>query len=1062
VLRHWSQNKAVKRDQFNKMTVRKVGNQLYFFVNETLVFNRENVPFFGQVLGFQAQELTTIFVDDVKIAYIKRNDQKAPQASSKVVAKTSTRPSLPQTDGLKQYAPFTEEDPDYVKAKKAYDNGNFNLAKAESEKLLRYFPEEALIYKQAALANMQLQQYGLAYNQIELAYAIDPTNYEILVHKSLFAALLGKSNESLQYARYLGKMVNQEWYDYLAKYMQTWQTNWSATNPTGAGVMGQAISALRSSYGGNDGSYYKKVQYNIFVKSKGSGIGRPWTIRNSQGEAIDRPVQVLQGRFNAAINTIYDLGLPREMMHRVMYFLYDEALKQGYNETLADPVKWDLYDFAHDWLEARMWGEQEQGRVKNPFLFCRFTDSKYNYFLEAGEFDKALALNNSRIEMAQAQPVMRFELFNLMGDKLYLLDYLKRTSEGHPYAETLSKIEVQYSSPLHVAKAYGSLSHFYRSYDPPKGVVFAQKQVNYMEASGYLSGLSTAYNDLGNAYRLNKQQEESLKAYVKSAELTPSLGGKGINYYNIGSQLWSSGLNKEAIEMYLKAEAAMTKHLKTLDNFSRSRYYETLYKNNAFLALSYYQMGQFKASFEAIERAKSLDLALAVDKEGKPLKLEEVQAMLTPNQVMVYYSALPFSKEDGNFLIYAIAKDKLMVKALTQTDNPAAYNGLINVRKRYKSALNNVEKEVAQRELRRPSFQLESSKMNNGDFNLLSEKYRQSLKADQDFIVNEFGKAYFNAFIKPIRSTMAGKKEIIIIPDAALFYLPFEAIKDENDQYLVENYDITYIQSPTVLKSIQGRTYQNRSKSVLAMGGANFNVPNIQAQVVKSVSDVQKVRLKVFEDIGNKKKSMRQSWVNLGYGPMSYLPGTVKEVAKIKETVADADVFTGDDMSETRLKSMSQEGSLSDYKILHFATHGWVEGFVPELSGFTMTTFPDERNGEDGMIYLHEVEQLKLKADLVMLSACQTALGKEQAGKGVSGLNKSFLTAGANSTITSLWAVNDYATSILASEIYRLVFEEGKNYKKAINEVKRNFITGVYGAEMSKISFWAPFIYYGK
>ena len=80
-------------------------------------------------------------------------------------------------------------------------------------------------------------------------------------------------------------------------------------------------------------------------------------------------------------------------------------------------------------------------------------------------------------------------------------------------------------------------------------------------------------------------------------------------------------------------------------------------------------------------------------------------------------------------------------------------------------------------------------------------------------------------------------------------------------------------------------------------------------------------------------------------------------------------------------------------------------------------------------------------------------------------MNKAFLGAGANSTITSLWAVNDYATSVLASELYRMVFEEGVSYFKAINEVKRGFITGKYdreGVRMNRVSFWAPFIYYGK
>lgn len=108
-----------------------------------------------------------------------------------------------------------------------------------------------------------------------------------------------------------------------------------------------------------------------------------------------------------------------------------------------------------------------------------------------------------------------------------------------------------------------------------------------------------------------------------------------------------------------------------------------------------------------------------------------------------------------------------------------------------------------------------------------------------------------------------------------------------------------------------------------------------------------------------------------------------------------------------------------------------------------------------------EVAKLKMAPELVMLSACQTGLGKLVPGDGVAGLNHAFLMAGANATITSLWNVSDYATSVLVSKLYRKVFQERKSYVKALNEVKREFITS--GDSMLNLTLaWAPFIYTGK
>ncbi|HMQ00123.1 MAG TPA: CHAT domain-containing protein, partial [Cyclobacteriaceae bacterium] len=115
-----------------------------------------------------------------------------------------------------------------------------------------------------------------------------------------------------------------------------------------------------------------------------------------------------------------------------------------------------------------------------------------------------------------------------------------------------------------------------------------------------------------------------------------------------------------------------------------------------------------------------------------------------------------------------------------------------------------------------------------------------------------------------------------------------------------------------------------------------------------------------------------------------------------------------------------------------------------------------------GYLTAVEITQLKLKADLAVLSACETGLGKIYGGEGVSGLTSSFLVAGANRVLVSLWPVSDAGTMIFMMGMYELVEKRGYTYDKAVNEMKRRFIQKEFGEEFSSPDIWAPFILTGR
>jgi CHAT domain-containing protein len=260
---------------------------------------------------------------------------------------------------------------------------------------------------------------------------------------------------------------------------------------------------------------------------------------------------------------------------------------------------------------------------------------------------------------------------------------------------------------------------------------------------------------------------------------------------------------------------------------------------------------------------------------------------------------------------------------------------------------------------------------------------------------------------------------------------------------------------------VNERKYSENRKPLLAFGGAVYDEVTYDVDMVENKAQLAFLKRNIYADLENK-RSVRNAYGALGIGPWDNLPGTLSEVNNIKGVVKKADVFTGRDVTERKIKEFSKDGTLSKYKVLHFATHGLVEPEVPELSAVVLSQFENEQGREDGYLCMGEIAKLVIKADFVNLSACETGLGKIYGGEGVVGLTQSFLLAGANAVSVSLWEVSDESTSQFMVSMYDKVQSEGVDYADAMTEIKRQFISGDFGDKYKSPYFWAPFVYYGK
>jgi CHAT domain-containing protein len=264
-----------------------------------------------------------------------------------------------------------------------------------------------------------------------------------------------------------------------------------------------------------------------------------------------------------------------------------------------------------------------------------------------------------------------------------------------------------------------------------------------------------------------------------------------------------------------------------------------------------------------------------------------------------------------------------------------------------------------------------------------------------------------------------------------------------------------------VLKLIKSRHYSSDRKPLIAFGGAVYNPNSYKGDMIENEKQLEQHKKKIYTLIENR-GSLKSEYSSLGLGNWNNLPGTLNEVNEIETIIPGAKILRGKEVNERNIKSLSDDGDLARYKVLHFATHGLVVPEVPELSALVLSQFKDEQSNEDGYLRMDEISKLKIKADFVDLSACETGLGKIYGGEGVVGLTQSFLIAGANGLSVSLWQVSDKSTAIFMTEMYKLVEDSNMKYSDAIIEMKRRFIRGEYGDTYRLPFYWAPFVYYGK
>ena len=294
----------------------------------------------------------------------------------------------------------------------------------------------------------------------------------------------------------------------------------------------------------------------------------------------------------------------------------------------------------------------------------------------------------------------------------------------------------------------------------------------------------------------------------------------------------------------------------------------------------------------------------------------------------------------------------------------------------------------------------------------------------------------YNLLLKPAAAQLRGKTRLLIVPDGPLWELPFQALQTPQGRYLIDDHAISYAPSLTVLREmIHSRRSQaskpNTAPSLLALGN-----PALDSQHMPLVNAA--LMDERFNPLPEAERQVR----TLGriYGPHK------------------GKIYVGSEASEDRFKSEAK-----DFRILHLATHGILNNRNPMYSHLLLAQ-TGEMSGEDGLLEARELMKLELNADLVVLSACETARGQVSRGEGMIGMTWALFVAGAPTTVVSQWKVRSDSTAELMVEFHRRLQyrANGSARRNSVAEALREASLKVKRDSRYRHPFdWASFIVVG-
>jgi len=312
-------------------------------------------------------------------------------------------------------------------------------------------------------------------------------------------------------------------------------------------------------------------------------------------------------------------------------------------------------------------------------------------------------------------------------------------------------------------------------------------------------------------------------------------------------------------------------------------------------------------------------------------------------------------------------------------------------------------------------------------------------------------------------ATQLGSKRLLLVTEGALQLVPFSALPDPSaplasnpsPKYLILDHEIVQLASIATLRAIRAAEKKHHD--------AADKIAAVLADPVFSVKDTRVNNSSLVPAVASaatnedRPESAQLALEKLGRGGPARLTHSAEEADAMAKAAPRGTTLIAKGFDATRETALNAH--LGEYQIVHFATHGFLDSEHPELSSIVLTMVDKNGVEKNGVMPLHDIYNMDLSAELTVLSACQTALGKDIQGEGFVGLTHGFISAGSRSVIASLWKVDDRATAALMEDLYQSMLQKGMSPAAALRAAK---LKVMQDKRWSAPYYWAGFVVQGE
>jgi CHAT domain-containing protein len=558
--------------------------------------------------------------------------------------------------------------------------------------------------------------------------------------------------------------------------------------------------------------------------------------------------------------------------------------------------------------------------------------------------------------------------------------------------------------------------------------------------------------------------DESASAYAAMALLANTspgapLSGKSLEYAGESFRVNEQSRARSLLDMLSETNAAITEGVpaellkRKQENFDRQQDIadiltginistEEMKKKPAELDA---ELEKLQAEYEEIEnQIRTASPRYATLTANKPLSLAEVQQTVLDDQTVLVEYAL---QADESYL-FAVSKGAVNLYKLPSRAN-------------IEKLATDLRAQLIPAKLQRRIVGIDVVEANRG-LGIASSAPEDAAP----FVAAS--NALYKAVLEPAAS-MVGEKRLMVVADGALNYIPFEVLLKTTDAgdfsslgYLVKTNEVIYAPSASVVAAIKQQRTKSTSRAMLIIADPVFNSNDARAKKgsTPAANDAEVRGLGIqasLADVAGTTPPAAPGAAMEGL-PLARLNGTrieADQISKLAKTAGgQADVWLDLDANEDNIATRD----VSKYRIIHVATHGLLNAERPQFTGVVLSLVGNKTN--DGFVRTDEVFNLRLGSPLVMLSACETGLGKEKRGEGVMGLTRAFMYAGAPTVGVSLWSVADKSTADLMTDFYKRLLTAGDTTTTS-SALRGAQLAMISGKKYSAPFFWAPFVLVG-